>query len=274
MSVTKTVTSHQSLRSLFELNINVNHISENLRVCNAEDDVSKAKEIMDINEYDCIGIEENGKVIGYIDRKEIGPKGNCKEFLKPFSTSEIVSETTSLIQTIYFFKEADRIFILEGNRVNKLVTPADLQKAPVQLLLFGLVSLVEMYLLQLIKLEFPINAWQQYLKHERLESAKRLFVKRQNLNEEMELVDCLQLCDKREIVTRNGILCNSLFKSKNKGERFLKNLEKLRNNLAHAQEFMKHFTANEIISLVEQTEILLARCEEVMEKDKENKVIK
>ena len=197
-------------------------------------------------------------------REDLG-EGVCKEYVKPFSSGEIVSETTSLIQILYLFKETKRIFVLEGNKITKVVTPADLQKTPVHLLLFGLVSIVEMYLLNIIKSHFNHDSWKQYLKEERIKDAENIFILRKELNEEIELSDCIQLCDKRTIVLKDEILFKELgFESKAKGDKYLKGLEKLRNNLAHAQAFTQHFTTEKMINLVEQTEQLLEQCEAIL----------
>lgn len=260
----KSLTPRQSLRSLFQNDINVNHISEELKTCNAYDHVEKAKEIMDSNGFDCLGVEEDGKVIGYIVKDDLN-EGICKAHVKFFKTDELVSESTSLIQTLYLLKEKKRIFVLEGNNITKLVTYSDLQKAPVQLLLFGLVSLVEMNLLKVIKLTLHHDSWKQYLKENRISDAEKLFAKRKELNEEIELSDCLQLCDKRDIVLANEKLLNLLgFESKSKTKKYLKRLEDLRNNLAHAQEFMRNFSFDEIITLVDNTEKLLGRMEKIL----------
>jgi CBS domain-containing protein len=255
------LSSHQSLHALFENDINVNHISEEIETCHLNDSVEKAIEIMDRNEYDCLGIEDNGKVIGYVVKSDL-KDGICKSYVNYFKTTELVSETTSLIQTLYLLKETNRIFVLEGNKVTRLVTYSDLQKAPVQLLLFGLVSLVEMNLLKIIKITLQNNSWKPFLKESRIEKAEEIFSKRRELKAEIELSDCLQLCDKRDILLANEKLLNILgFESKNKTDKYLKKLEKLRNDLAHAQEFMNNFSYEEIISLVEQTERILEKIE-------------
>ena len=259
---------HKSLRTLFENDIKINHISEELQFCNVDDEISKAKHIMEKNQFDCIGIEENENVVGYLEYKNIDSSAvSCREKFKYFDTTEIVSETTSLINTLFLLEKKERIFILEGNRVNKLVTIADLQKPPIQLLLFGLISLTEMSLLQIIKYKYPNDTWENCLNEARLEQAKLVFDERQKLNEEMELIDCLQLCDKRDIALKNDKIRLFLFESKNKGNTFLKKLERLRNNLAHAQKFTENFTVNEIVSLVRQTEKFLGKSECFIEKE-------
>lgn len=261
----QSLTPHQTLRSLFQHHINVTHISEVLHTCQLHDDTNVAKHIMETYDYDCLGVEDGGRVVGYIDKAGLGP-GTCYDYVKSFHPREIVSETTSLMQILYLFKETNRLFILEGNQITRLTTSADLQKTPVQLFLFGLVSLVEMYLLEIIKISLPNNTWRPYIKKKRLIQAEEMYKQRKEQNEAIELVDCLQLCDKRDIVINDTRLFKQLrFSSKNKAYTFLGRFERLRNQLAHAQPYTKEFSTKEIIALVQQTEHLLTVCEKVLE---------
>ena len=52
-------------------------------------------------------------------------------------------------------------------------------------------------------------------------------------------------------------------KSKSSGEKFLKNAEKLRNKLAHAQDLVGGSSWSELISLAERLEKLLILCEQI-----------
>lgn len=261
-SLNKQQSPHQSLRSLFLHDIHVDHIAEELVVCQADERTANALHIMDTHDFDCLGVEENGKVIGYIEKHDLGD-GICRDNMKSFITTEVVSDSTSLLKTLYLFKETKRIFVLEENRISKLVTHADLQKAPVQLFLFGLVSLTEMYLLQWIKKYLPYEEWKPYLNKSRLREAYRLFYERKKVNEEIQLIDCLQLCDKRDIVLSVKDMYTILpFPSKNKMRDYFRRIESLRNDLAHAQDFIGKFTKEEIIDLVLHTEKVLRILEE------------
>ncbi|HEX6593356.1 MAG TPA: hypothetical protein VF095_02080 [Bacillota bacterium] len=261
------LTPHQNLRSLFERDIHVTHISEVLRTCHVNDNTTVAKRMIKTYDFDCLGVEDDGRVVGYIDKANLG-QGTCYDYMKLFKAKDIVSETTSLMQTLYLFKQTNRLFILEGNQIRKLVTTADLQKTPVQLFLFGLVSLVEMYMLQMIKIYLPNDMWKPYVKEARIAYAEAIFQQRKEQNEAIELSDCLQWCDKRDIVIHDERLFKRLqFPSKNKAHTFLGRLERLRNQLAHAQPFMGKFSTKEIIALVEQTERFLSICEEVLVDD-------
>ena len=251
------VSNYQSLRSLFEKNITVNSISEVLDTCNVHDHAWQIRENMVLKDYDVIGVEENGMVIGYVLRDDLG-EGTCQEYSRSFRPSELVSDSTPLLQTLFIFKNTDRLFIIEGNRITKVVTLADLQKPPVRMLLFGVISLLEMYLYRIIRDYFAGDSWKNHLSDKRIEQAEELFLQRKARNEAIQLSDCLQLCDKRDIVLNEQPLRELLgIESKSKGKDFFKKLENLRNNLAHSQDLNTQNSWNEMFTLIEQTEKIL-----------------
>lgn len=257
------VSSYQSLRSLYEQNITVNSIAETLDTCHLLEDANQIKNMMVTKDYDILGVEENGVVIGFVVREEL-QEGICKDYYRSFHPTELVSESTSLLHTLFIFKEKQRIFILEGNRITKVVTLADLQKPPIRMLLFGLISLLEMHLYRIINDYFPNDSWKQHLNPKRIQFAEDLFSLRKSKNEAIQLSDCLQICDKRDIVLNEDSLRNLLgIENKTKGKVFFKKLEELRNNLAHSQNIHTEDSWNDMFSLIEQTENLLEECEKV-----------
>src|SRR3954451_20704786 len=90
------VSNYQSLRSLFEKNITVNSISEVLDTCNVHDHAWQIRENMVLKDYDVIGVEENGMVIGYVLRDGLG-EGTCQEYSHSFRPSDLVSDSTPLL---------------------------------------------------------------------------------------------------------------------------------------------------------------------------------
>ncbi|MEH6906417.1 hypothetical protein [Neobacillus drentensis] len=257
------VSSYKNLRSLYEKNITVNSISETMDTCHLNDDADSIKSMMTIKDYDVLGVEDNGIVIGYVVRNEL-EDGSCKEYYRSFSPTELVSESTPLIDTLSIFKEIERIFILEGNRITKVVTRADLQKSPIRMLLFGLISLLEMHLYRIINDYFPEDTWKVHLGSNRVKYAEELYSLRKSRNEAIQLSDCLQICDKRDIILNEAPLQELLgIESKSKGKSFFKKLESLRNNLAHAQNLNTNYSWDEMFLLIEQTEKLLGKCEKI-----------
>lgn len=260
--------SYSSLRYLFENDLTVNHIAEEITAISITDSIDQAKYIMREKGFDILGIKENGSIIGYVRKDDLNEGSTLGTVTRTFQTGEIVSETTSLIETLFLLKETERIFVLEGNNIDKLVTRADIQKVPVRLLLFGLVSLLEMNFLKIIRTYLPNNSWEKYLSESRLKKAEVLFEDRKRKNQEIDLCDCLQFCDKREIILSDkGLFSLFEFGSKNKGKEILRELEDLRDHIAHAQDLMNSFGFEKLISLVEKMEILLGKCENILSRD-------
>lgn len=252
---------YRNLRQLFEQNINVSHIAESLYCFKVTDPILHIKNYMDYKDYDVVGIERSGVVVGYIQKEDF--KKLPFDLIRDFGPTEIVSDSTPLIQLLYMFKDTDRFFVLEANRVTKLVTLADLQKPPIRMLLFGMISLLEMHLLRLILYYYPDGTWKSVLTENRLAEARQLYNQRKARNEEIQLVDCLQLCDKKMLIIKSDLLRELFsFPSKNKGETFFTDLELLRNKLAHAQDLTMGTSWKEIIILIEKTEKILKICEE------------
>ncbi len=79
-------------------------------------------------------------------------------------------------------KNRDHLFVLDGARLESIVTSADLQKPPVRMLLFGLVSLLDMFLLALVRKHCPEESLRETLKPQ-IDSteAQRLYDKRGKL---------------------------------------------------------------------------------------------
>lgn len=263
--------SYLSLRCLFENDLTVNHISEDIVACDINDSIEKARTTMVKNGFHCLGVAKNGRIFGYIRRKdveEVDEHTTISSLVRIFEIGEIVSETTSIIEAMFLLREKDRIFVLEGDEIISLVTRADMQKTPVRLLIFGLISLLEMHFLKIIRIYHPGDSWQKYLTDSRIEKAEEIYEFRLQTNQEIDLLDCLHFCDKRDIILNDKQLFRLFdFQSKNKGKQILRELEKLRDLIAHAQDLMGTFDFLKLISLVNEMEILLRKCEEILENE-------
>lgn len=255
--------SSVDLRELFKESITVKYLAEPLKSVQADEAAEILRPWMEAHDFDVLGIEEEGVVCGYVQRSLLG-KGRCGDFQKIFHPSELIASSTPLMELLPLLGQKRRLFVLEGNRISGIVTCGDLQKAPVRMLLFGLVTLLEMNLLRLVRIFYPDDTWQPFLKKERLVAAKNLWEQGRARNEAIDLVDYLQFCDKRDLILASPDVFERLgLKSKRYGERFFKAAEALRNKLAHAQDLVNGSSWPEVISLAQEIETLLQRCEEI-----------
>jgi hypothetical protein len=256
--------SFRDLRSLFENSITVHSISEKLECCDAGEDAAVVRKRLEVLDYDVLGVKENKQISGFVERKNLGA-GCCRKFLQVFHPSQLIAESTPLIDLLLILRDPPRMFVLEKNKVTSIVTKGDLKKAPVRMLLFGLITLLEMNMQRLIQIHYPNDLWQKFLWPKRLEDAERLLHERQVRDEDIGLIDCLQFLDKRLIVLRSHQIREKIkVRSKTEGELQLKAIEDLRNKLAHAQDLVGGSSWKKVIDLVNSIEILIQHCEEAV----------
>ena len=254
--------SLKDLQELFEHSVILKHIAEPLSSFDAEQLSTEVRRFMEKKDYDVVGVRQDGSVSGYARKSDL-TGGVLGDHLLGFEPDDLLPVTTPLVKVLEAIHKSSRAFVLVLGEVGGIVTRGDFQKAPVRMWLFGLISLFEMQLLRIIRANYQDDSWKSLIKEKRLAEAEDLFAKRKLRNEAIDLLDCLQFCDKRDIVLKNEELRRSIgFESKTSGEEILKPLENLRNNLSHSQDIItEHWPV--IVELVAKAEEILHKCEEV-----------
>lgn len=248
--------SLNTLRKIYSDNLTVTLIAEELISCSIEEDTDKIKSKMEMLDFDYFGVESNGRIIGYIVKGELGDLA-LSQYVRYFAMEDLVSESTSLIEVLHILKEKHPVFILEKNRVRKLITVADLQKQPIRMLVFGLISLLEMELVTLINDSYAEEQWKSCLSEGRMNKVIQIFETRREKNEGLGLIDCLQLSDKGTIIKKTPPLLEQLgFTSKTDVAQFFRLIEELRNNTAHSQEYV-YEDFNEFLENINRVEKIL-----------------
>ena len=244
-------TSVLELRDLFMFGITASSINEPLQSCIYEDDAISILNKMDQLYFNTMGIKKSKDepVIGYINSSEL-TEGKCGSFAHKFQMPDLISNSTPLIEVLHILREKQRVFVLSGNSVEDIITRADLQKPPVRIMLFGLITLLEMHLTHHIRKLYPDEELRTKLSQDRIEKAEHLMNMRIERNERLDLTDCLQFCDKRELVLASDEIRRVFgFESKNVGSKILEDVESLRDKLAHSQDIVSGTTWEDIIDL-------------------------
>lgn len=108
-----------------------------------------------------------------------------------------------------------------------------------RMFLFGMITIIEMLITEIIRRRHADGSWQQLLSTARLERAEELQQERARRGQQVELVDCLQFGDKGWIITFHEELRQALGqRSRREARSMVKEIESLRNNLAHTQEII------------------------------------
>jgi hypothetical protein len=254
--------SLSDLHDIFDRSITVGDIAEPVVSFDDHDDAQEVKTFMRERDYDYLGVRFHGHIAGYADREKLGP-GRLGEWSKEFETERLISDRTSLLKALSRMRNINPLFVSVHDKVWGIATKGDLQKFPFRMWLFGVLSMVEMHMLRLIRERFSNDEWQRGFNTCRLNKAKELFDLRTRQNEEIDLDDCLQWCDKVAIVAGNANFRELLgFQSKRDAERRLSRMEGLRNHLAHAQDLL---TGNWplVIDITEDAERLLNAMEQI-----------
>ena len=253
--------SIDDLREIFEKGIKARHITEPLCSFDESAIAQDVKKFLDKKDYDVVGVRTNGIINGYACRGDLA-EGQLYKYFKEFDLRELLPDTASIPEVLKVIIDFNHVFILSFGRVAGIITRGDLQKVPIRMWLFSLLSLIEMQMLRIIRERFPENSWDKLISTGRKEKVEELFRERKKKNEEIDLVDCLQFCDKYTIVSKTEDLLEKLQYGKKEFCTLLKNLKMLRDNLAHAQDII---TANwpSIINLSKIAEEFLKRCETI-----------
>jgi hypothetical protein len=227
-----------AVKTLFTESFTARDVAEPLASFDAEADSAAVCAFMSDREFDVVGIRRAGQMVGYVAKDSL-EQGSCGQYLREFGGATVLPDTAALLTVVMKLKNADFLFLTILGKVGGIVTRADMQKPPVRMWLFGMVTLVEMRFAELIERHSPGDSWKKFLSEGRQQKAQALLEERSRRNQKLHLVDCLQFSDKGQIIARNEDIRNlTVFASRSQAEEATKRLEQLRNNLAHAQDIL------------------------------------
>ena len=236
--MTTSTASEQRLRQVFVESFSAADIAEPLASFDASAPAAEALAVMTRRLYKVAGIRKDGTICGYVRQEDLG-EGVCADFLCPFDADEVVSDSAGIPELVMRLNSRARVFVTVLGQVGGIVTKTDLQKPPVRMWLFGIITIIEMGLTRLIKSAYPDGSWRECISEGRLQKAEALLEERRRRHQDLDLLDCLQFSDRGQIVLRNEELRNRAgFVSRKRGEQTVGELEALRNNLAHSQDII------------------------------------
>lgn len=249
-----------NLRKLYQNCIKVHDIAEPLFIASADDDAPDVRKKMNALDYNVAGVMEDDVVTGYLTKSNL-KQGKCSQYIKKFSDEELVVVSNPLLSDLSRFKERAYLFGVKGKSVSYIISRSDLQKIPVRMLLFGLLSLMELHVLYLIRKSYSGNQWISLLSESRIVKAKQIQDLRKERNEVIDLLEGLQFGDKKKIFECTPALVKATHKSKKQLHKFFEDAEALRDNLAHVQDILAGRSWVEFINLLEDIQEFIYQCE-------------
>lgn len=228
-------TTFGELQNIFIDNITTKFIYEPLACCKIFDNLIEVKQILDDRDFDTLGVvDENENKIGYIIHHDL-KDGEISNYLRSFEPSLLISDSTPISDLLDILSEKEYVYVLDKNSIEGIVTRADINKPIVRIYLFGIISLFELHLNYWIKKNHEEREWLEILPENRKMAAQAIYEQRKGKNSQLTLLECIQFCDKKTILTKTNLFLETFQYTKNKFKDILENSEKIRNELAHSQ---------------------------------------
>lgn len=242
-------TKFTALKQIFIDNVTAKSIYEPLLCCPVDSDAYSVKEALKTRDFDVAGVKETreGPVTGYVVTQELGDSP-FETYIKNFHFEYLISDSTPIAKIFAVLSKKNYAFVIYGNDITGIITKADVNKPPVRIYVFGIISLLEMHLNSWINHYYPDSSYVNEIDKARMEDAANIYKQRKGNNQELSLLECLQFCDKRDLLLNNADFIKTFNFSKNNFDRFIKRAEKIRNELAHSQ--------NSIISNMEWSKFI------------------
>ncbi len=186
------------------------------------------------------GLRDAGRVVAYVRRADLTGEYGF-EHARGFRPGQVIAGDRPLTDLVHVLTLHEYAFVSALDEVVAVVHREDFNKPVGRMWLFGLVTFVEMDLTRMIREHFQGETWVEKLPPGRVEKARALQAERRRRNQHSDLLSCTQFSDKaRVLIERPETRALLDLGSKKRAYRVFKELESLRNHLAHAQDVVIH----------------------------------
>ena len=223
------------IRTLFLSSFSVMDLAEPLVSFDEEAPAPAVRAFLEERGFGLVGVRREGLVAAFAFASDLGA-GRLGDHAREFGPDDLVPATASLPDAIASLDANGRCFVSILGRPGGIITFRELDKPPVRMWLFGMITMLETYLSRSIRETWPEGSWAALLSPGRRSKAEQLLEERRRRGHPGDLLDCLQLADKAGLLTkRPEFLARTRFSSKREADEAFQRIQALRNGLAHAQ---------------------------------------
>jgi hypothetical protein len=224
------------MKKLFTEGFTVLDIAEPLLSFDAPAEAATALAAMEGSRDPVGGVRRDGRVSGYVRAGDLQSGGACADHVREIGPARVVLHRASLPEVVERLGEGrEYCFVSVLGQIDAFVVRTHFEKPPARMWLFGMITIAEIFLTETIESLYPDDIWTDLVSTGRMRKARELHAERTRRGQPVRLVDCLQLGDKMQLLVREEEWREDFeFSSRRDGERWIKELGSLRNNLAHA----------------------------------------
>ena len=177
-------------------------------------------------------VRDGDPTVGVLLRGQHPAERSVREVMLPLRGGLVVAGDLPIADLIPQLRECHYRLVVRDSRIDGLVTESDLLRLPVRALLFSLVTHLEQVMADFITDRWENSQWMEMLQSSRQEKIiqKEADLRKKGMNPpRIELTD---FCDKRELIA------SAIGHEKKKFVTAMRDIEDLRNQLAHASTFI------------------------------------
>lgn len=221
---------------LFTGSFTARDLLEPLRSFDLGATVEQLREVFRDSSTTVVGIRQGGHLTSYLLDEDLRTDAAPLQ-PRAFVPRQMVTLDTPLADIIHSLTHHIHCFVdLEGEVVG-VISRTDIEKPAARMWLFGLIMLIDLSTTTSIREYWKDDGWRELITGSRLAKAEDLHRERQRRKMPGGLLECLQFSDKLQILFHiKDFLEQSGFASLSAAKKVFKDLESLRNNLAHGQE--------------------------------------
>ncbi len=219
----------------------------------------------DLAERDLVCVEpwwKVGEALEWLDREniDVAPVREeatrryvLREQLRERRTSQRVADVASVVdinhlvtgdvglgEALELLEDRGFLFTIEGGGIAGIITPSDVQRTPVSMVVLAVILAAEAGMTRLIAACYETeDGWQSKLSPERAKALEKRYQKRVRRNAEMTRLDLLMLEDRLAVVAKTRSLWGVIgFGSRRGFERWAHRLQVTRDELAHGHSML------------------------------------
>lgn len=219
-----------------EAGLQVRHIATfNPTTVRTDDTVHDVLRRDDLADFDYVPVQDQeGRIVGLFERMTGKGPATVSQVMRTLDEGLLVSSDSPLIRFLPEMKSTGCRLVVDGHRIAAIVTRSDVLKLPVRLLAFCLITHLEMVMTKLIRERFTDEGeWLGKLPESRASKIRCEFEERRHSRLEPSHLEFATLCDKRDVLRKTLGL-----ESKRRFDSDLDVIEKLRNQVAHASDYI------------------------------------
>lgn len=185
----------------------------------------------------------------------------------PIDVTHMVTVDLGLADTLELLADRNFLYVMEGGRVTGIITLADLQRAPVGMVVLWLILAAEIGMNELIRHRYGETAWLDHLTPGRRDKLQQRFEELRKRDLEASMLETLTLEDRLELIERTAELRAAVgFGSRRSFGTWRRRLTCARNDLAHGHTLLdRGRDATEALALVFQIRDFAQRVWELVE---------